>query len=47
MGLFDGPVLRKGFAVAVNGENVDMANWKNTRLKDGDVVVVLPPIAGG
>jgi molybdopterin synthase sulfur carrier subunit len=47
MGLFDGPVLRKGFAVAVNGENVDLANWKNTRLKDGDVVVVLPPIAGG
>lgn len=47
VGLFEGPVLRKGFAVAVNGENVDMSDWNTTRLKDGDVVVILPPIAGG
>ena len=47
VGVFEGAVLRRGFVVALNGENVEQARWGSTRLKDGDVVVVLPPIAGG
>ena len=39
--------LRSGFAVALNGENVRREEWGTTKLKDGDLVVILPPIAGG
>ena len=39
--------LRSGFAVALNGENIRPEEIRDTRLKDGDVVVILPPIAGG
>lgn len=45
--LFEGGGLRAGFALALNGENLDRSLWASTRLKEGDVVVVLPPIAGG
>lgn len=45
--LFEGDGLRTGFALALNGESLDRRLWASTRLKDGDVVVVLPPIAGG
>ncbi|MCS6769472.1 MAG: MoaD family protein [Candidatus Caldarchaeum sp.] len=44
---FTGVGLRAGFALAVNGENVDRTLWRTTKLRDGDVVVILPPIAGG
>lgn len=44
---FDADGLRSGFAVALNGESLEPNAWRNTRLKDGDVVVILPPIAGG
>ncbi len=39
--------LRSGFAIALNGENVKPEEFTSKRLKDGDVVVILPPIAGG
>jgi len=39
--------LRSGFAVALNGENVKPEEFSSRRLRDGDVVVILPPIAGG
>ncbi|MCX8201877.1 MAG: MoaD family protein [Candidatus Caldarchaeum sp.] len=45
--LFEASGLRAGFAVALNGENIDPRTWREVSLKDGDVVVILPPIAGG
>ncbi|MEM1946203.1 MAG: MoaD family protein [Candidatus Caldarchaeum sp.] len=45
--VFEADGLRAGFAIALNGENLDRSLWRQTRLKDGDVVVILPPIAGG
>lgn len=44
---FSGAGLRLGFTVALNGENVDVKSWESTFLKEGDVVVIIPPIAGG
>ncbi len=40
-------VLRSGFAVALNGDSVERGQWGRTFLRDGDTVVILPPIAGG
>ena len=39
--------LRSGFAIALNGENLNPEELLSRKLKDGDVVVILPPIAGG
>ena len=39
--------LRSGFAVALNGENVKPESFAEIKLRDGDTVVILPPIAGG
>ncbi|HHW74465.1 MAG TPA: MoaD/ThiS family protein [Firmicutes bacterium] len=33
--------------VLVNGKNIAHLRWKRTRLKDGDVVSLFPPLAGG
>lgn len=33
--------------VLVNGKNIAHLRWKKTRLKDGDVVSLFPPLAGG
>jgi MoaD family protein len=40
-------MLRSGFAIALNGDSVDRREWASTVLKEGDTVVILPPIAGG
>ena len=34
-------------SVLVNGKNIAHLKWKNTRLQDGDVVSLFPPLAGG
>lgn len=33
--------------ILVNGKNIAHLQWKNTRLQDGDVVSIFPPLAGG
>lgn len=33
--------------ILVNGKNIAHLKWKNTRLQDGDVVSLFPPLAGG
>ncbi|MFY9114832.1 MAG: MoaD family protein [Dethiobacteria bacterium] len=33
--------------VLVNGNNITHLQWKNTRLQDGDVVSLFPPLGGG
>ena len=38
---------RRGVAVAVNGKVVPRAEWEETRLSEGDEVMVVKPVAGG
>lgn len=33
--------------VLVNGKNITGLKWKNTKLQDGDIVSLFPPLAGG
>lgn len=39
--------LRDGINIAVNGDVIRRSNYGSTILKDGDEVVVIPPVAGG
>ena len=39
--------LRRGVAVAVNAEVVPRAAWAQTKIKGGDKVEVVRPLAGG
>lgn len=45
--LDEGGNLRSSMNVAVNGETIPREDIERTRLNDGDVVVILPPISGG
>lgn len=33
--------------VMVNGKHIDPENYKSTKLKNGDVVAIFPPVSGG
>jgi molybdopterin synthase sulfur carrier subunit len=33
--------------ILVNGKNIAHLKWRRTRLQDGDVVSIFPPLAGG
>ncbi|HEU97247.1 MAG TPA: MoaD/ThiS family protein [Fervidicoccus fontis] len=39
--------LEKGFLILVNGVNVLHLNGLDTEIKDGDTVVIFPPVGGG
>lgn len=39
--------LRDGINVAVNGDVIRRSEYGSTILKDGDEVVIIPPISGG
>jgi len=39
--------LRKTVHILVNGRSVDFLQKLNTPLKDGDLVAIFPPVAGG
>lgn len=39
--------LRRSLAVVVNLEKVNHDSLESTRLREGDTVVILPPISGG
>ncbi len=39
--------LRDGLVMLVNGNAVDTSDLSSLRLKNGDLVVILPPIGGG
>ncbi len=39
--------LRNYILILVNGRNINFLDGRNTKLKDGDVVAISPPIAGG
>ncbi|WP_087037960.1 ubiquitin-like small modifier protein 1 [Thermococcus litoralis] len=39
--------LEKGAVILVNGKNIEHLEKLNTKLKDGDVVSIFPPVGGG
>jgi len=39
--------LREDIMLLVNGEAVSRDALQKTRLKDGDVIVIMPPVGGG
>ncbi|GAJ22964.1 unnamed protein product, partial [marine sediment metagenome] len=39
--------LRKTVNILVNGRGLDLLQKLDTPLKDGDVVAIFPPVAGG
>lgn len=45
--VLSGVAIRRGVAVAVNGEVVTRAEWDERELKEGDRVEVLRAIGGG
>lgn len=36
-----------GLVILLNGLNISLLEGAKTKLKDGDAVVILPPVAGG
>lgn len=45
--LKEGNDLREGIAIAYNGETLEFSKLNEVVLKDGDTIVILPPISGG
>lgn len=45
--LSDGGKVRRFINIYVNDEDIRFANRENTVLKDGDVISIVPAIAGG
>lgn len=43
----EGTHLKPGIKIIINGRDIDYLNGLDTQLKDGDVIVIIPPIAGG
>ena len=39
--------LRESLSLLVNGQAIDLTKLAITELKEGDLVVILPPIGGG
>lgn len=39
--------LRDGINIALNGDVVPRSKYRETILKDGDELVIIPPISGG
>ena len=45
--LYDGEKLRETVNILINGKSVNLAKGLDTRLRDGDVVAIFPPVSGG
>ena len=45
--LSDGGKVRRFINIYVNDEDIRFANKENTVLKDGDIISIVPAIAGG
>ncbi|MGQ4832349.1 MAG: MoaD family protein [Candidatus Asgardarchaeia archaeon] len=39
--------LKDYYRIVINGRNIKLLNGLKTRLKDNDLVAIMPPIAGG
>jgi molybdopterin synthase sulfur carrier subunit len=42
-----GTDLKPGIKIIINGRDIDYLNGLDTQLKEGDIIVIIPPIAGG
>lgn len=40
-------MIKKNVKILVNGRDIDFLDGISTKLKDGDIVVFVPPVAGG
>ena len=45
--IMSGTKLKSGIKMIINGRDIDYLNGLDTQLNDGDVIVIIPPIAGG
>ena len=45
--VLDGTNLKSSIKMIINGRDIEYLNGLDTQLKDGDVIVLIPPIAGG
>ncbi|MGC8817199.1 MAG: ubiquitin-like small modifier protein 1 [Candidatus Hadarchaeum sp.] len=45
--LFEGEKLRETACIIVNGKSINLSEGLRTKLKDGDVVAIFPPVSGG
>jgi molybdopterin synthase sulfur carrier subunit len=43
----DGINLKPGIKMIINGRDIDYLDRLDTQIKDKDVIVIIPPIAGG
>jgi molybdopterin synthase sulfur carrier subunit len=43
----EGVDLKSGIKIIINGRDIDYLNGLDTQIKDGDVIVIIPPVAGG
>ena len=39
--------IRGHLQVLINGKNASTEHWMKTRLREGDEIVILPPVGGG
>lgn len=44
---FEGKYLKPGIKIIINGRDIDYLDGMDTELKDGDVIVIIPQVAGG
>lgn len=45
--IMDKTNLKSSIKMIINGRDIEYLNGLDTKLKDGDVIVIIPPIAGG
>ena len=45
--MLDEGVIKPQWRIVVNGRNINLLNGLSTKLKDGDLVAIVPAIAGG
>jgi molybdopterin synthase sulfur carrier subunit len=39
--------VRKGYSILVNGRDINFLQGLGTKLEDGDIIAIFPPVAGG
>ena len=45
--IFENGDIRPQVTIMINGRNIRFLNGINSPLKDGDIVAIFPPVAGG
>ncbi|MCX7703181.1 MAG: MoaD/ThiS family protein [Planctomycetota bacterium] len=45
--IYDSGQIKNNYVLLVNGEPVERENLERVRLKDGDLLLLFPPVSGG